>query len=176
MGQDITCRIELLDPARHRRDAFDCGVPVLNEYLRKRANQEAKASATACYVLVPESDPSRVAGFYTLSAASVELAKVPEALRKKLPRYPELGAILIRRLGCDREFQGRGVGTKLLADALRRSLQHSGAVGAVAVVVDAKDESAAAFHKNHGFRPMEARRWFVSMAELKQWQRQGWKR
>jgi hypothetical protein len=55
--------IELLNPAKHRREEFDCGVAVLNEYLKRRANQEMKALAAACYVMVPEGNPSEIAGY-----------------------------------------------------------------------------------------------------------------
>jgi len=60
-------------------------------------------------------------------------------------------------------------------DALRRALRHAEVIPAVVVVVDPKDLAAVAFYKRNGFQPLDERRMFVSMAELKQWEAQGWK-
>ncbi|MFC7337937.1 GNAT family N-acetyltransferase [Haloferula chungangensis] len=161
--------IELLDPARHRREEFDCGVEILNTYLKRRANQEMKALAAACYVIVPDGEPDRIAGYYTLSAATVELGKIPENLQKKLPRYDELGAVLIGRLARDQEFAKERIGEKLLMSALLRSYRESKRIGAVAILVDAKDEAASAFYKRFGFRPLTGSRLFLPMKDVPNW-------
>lgn len=161
--------VRILNPATHRREDFDCGVPVLNEYLRKRANQEMKALAAACYVMVPETDPGEIAGYYTLSAASIELAQLPEPLRKKLPRYDRLGAILISRLARDLKFADCGIGGRLLMSALYQSYKKTESIGAVAIVVDAKDEAAAGFYSRFGFLPLEGSRLFLPMKDVPKW-------
>lgn len=161
--------IELLDPAKHRREEFDCGVAILNDYLKRRANQEMKTLAAACYVIVPDDDPGRIAGYYTLSAASIELTQLPEALRKKLPRYDQLGAILVGRLARDTAFASERIGEKLLLSAMLRSYRESKQIGAVAVVVDAKDEAAAGFYQRFGFRPLEGSRFYLPMKEVPTW-------
>ena len=94
-------RIEQLDPAKHRREAFRCESSELTRFLQKRARQEMDARASACFVLVGETDPGRIVGYYTLSQTSVSVQKLPVAVAKKLPRYPDLGAILISRLARD---------------------------------------------------------------------------
>ena len=53
------------------------------------------------------------------------------------------------RLAIDLKFKGRGLGAALLADALDRSVRPE--IAAYALVVDAKDEQAAAFYLHHGF-------------------------
>lgn len=161
--------IELLDPAKHRREEFDCGVEVLNDYLKRRANQEMKAFAAACYVIVPDGDPGRIAGFYTLSATSIELTQLPEMLRKKLPRYDQLGAVLVGRLARDMDFASERIGEKLLLSALLRSFRESRRIGAVAVLVDAKDEAASSFYQRFGFMPLEGSRLYLPMKEVPKW-------
>jgi predicted GNAT family N-acyltransferase len=91
----------------------------------------------------------RVAGYYTLAAASVLLADLPDATAKKLPRYPSVPAIRMGRLAVDQGFKGRGLGGALLADALERAARSE--IAAFAFVVDAKDDTAAAFYVHHGF-------------------------
>ena len=142
---------------------------ILNTYLKRRANQEMKARAAACYVIVPDDEPNRIAGYYTLSAASIELTKIPESLQKKLPRYDELGAVLIGRLARDQEFAKERIGEKLLMSALRRSYQESKQIGAVAILVDAKDKAAADFYQRYGFRPLAGSRLFLPMKDVPTW-------
>ena len=56
------------------------------------------------------------------------------------------------RLAVDGRYQGRRVGAALLADAVRRSAGAEPA--AFTLLVDAKDDSAAAFYRKHGFIPL----------------------
>lgn len=93
---------------RHDRQQFDCGDHLLNEYLLKTASQDVRRKASAAFVLAPSSDPSRIVGFYTLSATSLELSVLPSDLVNQLPRYPEVPAILIGRLARDVNFRGTG--------------------------------------------------------------------
>ena len=76
-------------------------------------------------------------------------ADLPEAIGRKLPRYPLIPAIRMGRLAVDRAARGQGVGGALLADALLRSA--SSDIGAYALLVDSKDDAAAAFYEYRGF-------------------------
>lgn len=53
------------------------------------------------------------------------------------------------RLAVDKTCKGQGLGGALLADALTRAARAE--IAAYALVVDAKDEAAAAFYRHHGF-------------------------
>ena len=77
-----------LDGAVHDRSAFDCGVPVLNEYLQRYADQHRKRGLTSVFVLVDSDEPASILGYYTLSAAKVNAGRFPPAEGKRLPRYP----------------------------------------------------------------------------------------
>jgi ribosomal protein S18 acetylase RimI-like enzyme len=161
-------RVEILDPAVHRRDDFSCESPELTEFLRTRARKEAKSRASACFVIVPVADPGQIAGYYTLSATSIELAKLPAELSKRLPRYPQVPATLLGRLARDLSFKGQGIGNLLLVDALKRAHENSSVIGAVAVVVDPKGEKAAAFYRDFGFQPLEENKMFLLMKSVPQ--------
>ena len=158
--------IEPLDPSKHCREAFDCGVEALNDFLRTRARKEMEARSSACFVIVPLDDPGRIAGYYTLSAAEVITAELPEALAKKLPRYRSLPATLLGRLARDNAFRGRGVGDRLIADVLARAFAGSAEIGSVAVVTDPKDERAASFYRRFGFIRLNDRRMVLSMRDV----------
>ena len=163
-----------LDTARHRREHFVCESPELTNFLHKQARKEMVARASACFVLVATSDPGRILGFYTLLQTSVSLSALPEALTKKLPRYPELGATLIGRLARDLEWRGKEIGPLLLVDALRRSARLSDEAGAVVVVTDPKDQKARAFYESHGFLALDERRLFMPMKEILEREARGW--
>ncbi len=158
-----TFRIERLDPAKHRREAFRCESAPLTDFIQKRERKEMEARVSACFVLVSDSDPSRIAGYYTLTQTSIVLGKLPVELTKKLPRYPKLGATLIGRLARDLDWRGAGVGGMLLIDALRRCVRQSEEAGAIVVVTDPKDEKARAFYAAYGFQPLDEHRLFIPM-------------
>jgi GNAT superfamily N-acetyltransferase len=52
------------------------------------------------------------------------------------------------------QFQGRGIGSILLARALAKAYENAAVVGSSMVVVDAIDEKAARFYQAHGFIPL----------------------
>jgi GNAT superfamily N-acetyltransferase len=131
----------------HDRGAFTSGSELLDRYFHTQVTQDIRRRVTACYVALTEEQ--RVAGYYTLAAASVLLTDLSPEIQKKLPRYPSVPTVLMGRLAVDRTFRGQGLGGALLADALYRSA-HTG-IGAYAMLVDAKDEKAVEFYRHHGF-------------------------
>jgi len=139
-------RIEPLGPG-HDRSAFSCGVPVLDRYLREQAGQDARRRVAAPFVA--STDGMNVLGFYTLSATSIQLAEIPVALVKKLPRYPRLPATLLGRLATDLSARGVGLGRLLLVDAIARAVRSE--IASFALMLDAKDETAASFYERESF-------------------------
>jgi ribosomal protein S18 acetylase RimI-like enzyme len=154
-------RIALLE-AEHDRSGFACGSMPLNRYLREQASQDIRRRVAACFVAL--ADDERIAGYYTLASSSIPLTDMPAATVKKLPRYPTVPAVRMGRLAVDLGFKGVGLGAALLADALERP--HRSEIASYALVVDAKDEEAAAFYLHHGFIALsDARRTlFLPMA------------
>lgn len=148
----------------HDRASFSCGVASLDDYIRRQARQDIRRDVAQCYALCEEGD-SRIVGYYTLSAAAIDLSSVPPDHARRLPRYPSLPAVLIGRLAVDSEFAGQGMGGLLLADALRRVLQTAHVIGIMAVLVDALDEQAARFYEHFEFLRLsnDPRRLFLEM-------------
>lgn len=141
-------RIEPL-AKRHERAGFDCGEEGLNAFLRTHAGQNARRDVSRTYVAVPEGSKV-VAGYYALSSGSVAFANLPDELARKLPRYPVPTAHL-GRLAVDRQFQGQGLGSMLLVDALKRAAEAADRIGIHAVTVHAIDADARRFYLAHGF-------------------------
>jgi len=145
----VTAPFRLIPLGKEDRSGFDCGNDILNRYFHRQAGQDMRRRLAACYIAV-EGETGLVAGFYTLSAADVPVGDVPENLTKKLPYYPTIPVARVGRLAIDRRFQGRGLGGAMLFNAAKR-VADSG-LGALALVVDAKDDAAVRFYLHHGFR------------------------
>lgn len=157
----MTYSIQPLD-ADARTAEFKCGELALDEYLQRYAGQDIKRGIARVFVAYPLEQPQVVAGFYTLSAASVAADTLPEKWRKKLPRYP-VPVALLGRLAVSQPFQGRGLGSILLADACKRVAAASQTLAVAAIVVDAKSPKAAAFYQHFGFieLPGQPGRWML---------------
>ena len=143
-------RLEALGK-HHDRNAFTCGVESLDSYLKTQASQDMRSKANAVFVLVPEGNPSRIAGYFTLCSYGVSPGSIPEAAKKHIPRYPVVSATLIGRLAVNKDFQGEGLGSILLAKALHKAYENASVVGSSMVVVDAIDDRAVRFYEKHGF-------------------------
>jgi predicted GNAT family N-acyltransferase len=147
---EVFYRLEPL-AKHHDRDGFHCGADSLDQYLKTQASQDMRRKANAVFVLTPQDEPSRIAGYFTLCAYGLAPGNIPEAAKKHLPRYPMVSATLMGRLAVATEFQGRGLGAILLAKALAKAYESAAQVGSSMVVVDAIDERAASFYAAHGF-------------------------
>ena len=155
----------LIEPlgSYHDRATFSCGEPALDIYLQRQASQDMRRRVAQGFVAVGDA-PGKIAGYYSLSAASFEKDALPPELAKRLPHYPVSAAVL-GRLAIDRAQQGRGLGETLLLDAIRRVVRASTTIAVYAVVVDAKNERAQAFYERYGFRAFagEPRRLFLPL-------------
>jgi GNAT superfamily N-acetyltransferase len=139
-----------LDVGVHDRNGFDCGVPELNDYLKRLAEQHRRKGVSTPFVLVDTDTPSRILGYYCLSAAQVDSAELRENDRKKLPRYP-VPCFRLGRLAIRKDRHGQGIGKLLLACAVDRCLKARNDVAAYALIVDAKDMNARQFYEHYGF-------------------------
>jgi len=109
-----------------------------------------------------------VIGFYTIVAGEVRHADAPERVIKGMPRHP-VPLLVLARLAVHNEWQGRGIGSGLLLDALGRTLQVADIVGVRSLAVHAKDDSAAAFYRHFGFAPSpsDSRHLFMLIKDIR---------
>jgi GNAT superfamily N-acetyltransferase len=126
--------------AEHDLSTFDCGEPVLDDWLRHRAwKNESRFSRT--YVVCEE---RRVVAYFCISAGAVERASAPGKVRRNAP--DTIPVSVIGRLAVDRGHAGKGLGADILADALRRIAIAAQSIGIGAVLVHAKDDAAKRFY------------------------------
>jgi GNAT superfamily N-acetyltransferase len=139
---------------KYQRDHFDCGYPVLDDYIKKYAKQNHEKGIAKTFVAIDDSSSLKVDGFYTLSASTIEFESLPDTSQKGLPAYP-IPAILIGKLAVDSAAKGQGLGTELLVDALLRAVRASQDVAVFAVRVDAIDSTARDFYLKYEFIPFQ---------------------
>ena len=145
-------RIEPLASA-HDRKTFASGVEPLDRYFRELVTQDIKRRVSNCFVAMNDED--RIAGYYTFAATSLPLSELSAEETRRLPRYALMPAGLIGRLAIDRRFQGQRLGGALIMDAAARAARSDPAI--FALIVDAKDEGAAAFYEHLQFRRFTSR-------------------
>lgn len=156
--------LEVLD-RQHPRKGFDCGAPVVNDWLRSKAWQNQKKHLSTTKVLL---DSNRaIAGFYTLSTGQVDFGDLPPELAKGLPRRA-LPVAILAWLGVSSEHQGQGLGDLLFAQALRDCHAAGKTFPFIAVILDAIDDHTKAFYQRWDFHelPGHPYRLYLSTAML----------
>ena len=159
--------VERLDLSQHERRDFDCGRPDLNNWLATTAGQ-AQMRHISAQTFVLTGDGHTVTGYYALSSHAVVTGDVPQRLAKGQLRDFPIPAILIARFAVALDYQGRGLGERLLADAVRRVLDASQSIGIALLVVDALDDMAAQFYERYGFErwPTDSTRLFARVKDI----------
>ena len=131
----------------HAVDAFDCDREALNRFLIRYAFQNQQAGASQTYVALSGAD---VVGYYTLVVGQVEYDDAPERLKKGLARHP-VPIMLLARLAVAASWQGQGLGSGLLKDAMLRTIHAADIAGIRAFAVHSKDDEAKAFYEHFDF-------------------------
>jgi predicted N-acetyltransferase YhbS len=143
--------IEPLASKRHRTKSFDCGQPSLNRWLQSYAGQSQRRDVARTFVVTDRQ--LNVVGYYTLVAGQVEHPAATPSVSAGAARHFPIPICLLARLAIDNAWQGRGIGSDLLRDALRRAVSAADQIGIRAVLVDAIDGNAANFYRRYGFEP-----------------------
>ena len=141
-------RIEKLGRGHHL-DTFDCGDEALNRFLSRYALSNQQANASQTYLALAD---DRVIGFYTLVVGDVAFEYAADRLKKGLARHP-IPVMLLARMGVDLSWQGQRIGSGLLKDAMRRTVQAADIAGIRAFIVHAKNEQVRDWYMQFDLTP-----------------------
>jgi GNAT superfamily N-acetyltransferase len=127
---------------------FDCGYPVMNEWLRKRALRNGDDGACRTFVIC--SDNTAV-GYFGLAVGSVLHSVATGKVRRNMP--DPIPVMILGRLAVDRRWRGHGIGSGMLRDAILKTIEVSGYAGIRALLTHAIDDEAKRFYEKWDFQP-----------------------
>ncbi|WP_045875455.1 GNAT family N-acetyltransferase [Pseudofrankia sp. DC12] len=138
---------------QHDTRGFRGGEEVLDSWLRHHALEQQEEGVTT-FVLA--ADGGRVIGYYCLTRGAVEPSRAPLASRWRSRRPPAatfgpLPALVVGRLAVDETAQGRGVGARLLRDAVMRAATVYRTAGLPLLLAHAVSGQARSFYRHFGF-------------------------
>jgi GNAT superfamily N-acetyltransferase len=150
---------------QHPRKQFDCGEERVNDWLATKALQNQEKHLSVTKVLLD--DAGATAGYYTLATGQVDFGDLPAEVAKRLPRR-RLPVAVLAWLGVSSAHQGKGLGGRLLAQALRDCYEAGQTFAFVAVLLDCINDAAKAFYQRWDFEelPGQPYRLFLSAARL----------
>ncbi len=166
--------IEPLDPQKHDRAAFSCGVAQVDNFFRKTANKLSKADNLRVFVMARED--GTVIGFYALNAHGISYADLPEKYARDRPRHGTIPAAYISMIARDIRFARGGFGGDLLVDCLKRILMASEQIGVSVAMLDVLDDGdpeavakRLALYVGYGFAPLASNppRLFLSVSTIR---------
>lgn len=166
--------IEPLDPARHDRAAFSCGVEQVDNFFRKTANKLARADNLRVFVMV--SAAGELIGFYALNAHAIDYNELPANHARTRPGHGQIPAAYISMIGVDARFSGKGYGGDLLVDALTRIAWAADEIGISVVILDVLDcgnadlvQRRLKLYTSYGFMPLPSQplRLFLPIATVR---------
>lgn len=166
--------IEPLDPARHDRAGFSCGVEQVDNFFRKTANKLTKADNLRVFVMGDAE--GKVMGFHALNAHAVDYTDLPAQYARARPGHGQIPAAYISMIGVDKRHQGKGYGGDLLVDSLTRIASAADAIGIAVAMLDVLDcgdpdqvERRKRLYQGYGFIPLPSNplRLFIPVATVR---------
>lgn len=149
----------------HARRQFRSGDEKVDAWLSSKALQHQEKQLSVTKVLVDGT--GAITGYYTLAMGQVDFGDLPAAVTKRLPRRI-LPVAVVAWLGVDTEYQGRGLGRLLLAQALRDCNEAGKTFAFTAVILDCINDAAKSFYQQWEFEelPGQPYRLFLSAKRL----------
>ena len=141
---------------------FLCGDKDLDDFFHNDAAKYERQLLGKSYSFRLKRDNSTVVCAFTLSNSSIDARNLPNNRRKKLTEYiphekslSSYPATLIGRLGVDKEFGGKGIGTELIKFIKQWMLIPTYITACRYLTVDAyNNEPTLKFYEANGFKTL----------------------
>lgn len=149
----------------HNTHSFNCGISSLDNWIRQQALKNEVSGASRTFVICCGKE---VVGYYALATGSILRQQAPGKIKRQMPE--PIPVMVLGRLAVDRRWQGDGLGSGLLRDALLRTYNVSKQAGIRALLVHALSEEAKEFYLCHGFvqSPMEPMTLMLNLGDVEQ--------
>ena len=120
----------------------------MEDWLATKALQHQEKNLSVTKVLLDAA--GNIAGYYTLATGQIDFGELPMDVRRNLPRRA-LPIAVLAWFGIAVEYQGQGLGSRLLAHALRDFWEARKTFAFVAVLLDCLNDSAKSFYQRWKF-------------------------
>lgn len=149
----------------HPRRAFRSSEAEVDEWLRSKALQQQDKHLSVTRVLLDAS--GSIAGYYTLATGQVEFSDLPHEVENRLPKR-RLPVAVLAWLGVSVLHQRKGLGERLVAQALRDCFDAGQTFAFVAVILDCLNARAREFYRRWNFQELPGHpfRLFLTGREL----------
>ena len=142
-------------------EGFTCGIDSLDTWITNHARRAQRASIARVTVWTPAQGPRVVQGFYSISPTQVARQEVSRSLSAGFSVVPSW---LLGRLALHTRWQGQGLGSQLLLDALDAIAAASKTGAGRLVLVDPIDPAAVRFYSRFGFTSLRTDEPLAKMA------------
>ncbi len=152
------------DDVRRNCESFSCGEEDLDDFFVNDADLYAEELLGKTYCWITVEKPHKIVALFTLSNDSIKTKLIPSNSKNKIQRNivnPKRGrsypAVLIGRLGVNKEFQGKSfhVGRQLMSFIKDWFRHEDNKTGCRFLVVDAYNkDSVMCYYKSNGFAPL----------------------
>ena len=139
--------------AEHKIDGFDCGKLALNDWLLRHTRQAQGRGPAKTFAVAED---AQVAGYFSLTVGHVDINDAPDRIRKGMGQHP-IPVVVLARLAVSKLYQGRGIGSSMLQDAIRRTMRVAEHAGISVMLTHPIDQYAASFFTRFGFIPSPLR-------------------
>ena len=148
---------------QHEIGAFNSGVPVLDDWLKRRARANQANGASRTYVVC---EKQRVVAYYALASGAVAIENASGRLRRNMP--DPVPVAVLGRLAIEQSFQKHGLGRALIRDAATRVMRAAEVIGIRGLLVHALSNEAKAFYLAVGFEvsPLEPLTLMATLADI----------
>jgi uncharacterized protein (DUF1778 family)/GNAT superfamily N-acetyltransferase len=126
---------------------FESGKRSMDDWLAHRARQAQTRGLAKTFVVCVQ---QRVVGYFSLSVGQIDSSELPGRGNLSRDAFP-IPVVILTRLAIDKLYQGKGLGSALLQEAMHRTLAISSQAGVEALLTQPLDEKAAQFYQSHGF-------------------------
>jgi len=137
-------RIEPLGE-HHLLEAFSCTHEGITGYATGRCRKDHGEYRVRVRVAVEGDDPA-VLGFYSLVISSLVPMTITGRIGRKFGRKREIPAVYLAAVATHEDHDKKGVGAKLMLDALKRTLEIADRAGTACMTLDAVDEKLAEWY------------------------------
>jgi len=140
----------------HPRAAFRCGEEAVDQWLKTHARQAQDKRLSVTRVLLDEAgaiEARAIVGYFTLAMGQVHLDELPHEHARRLPRTL-LPTVTLAWMGVDQNYQGKGLGTRILGQALADCHATGQEMPFVAVILDCLGPAAKSFYQRYDFKEL----------------------